>query len=140
MLFRRINQAKTLFRLFPAPTMRSLRASRESGQASAEMAVIMPIFVLILTGIMWFARVAYFHLALLTTANDCAVVASHEPDRYFGTANLVQGAYGIDSNVTLHHEAGASLMACSAFTNVWPGLGVWYTVHMPLQRYASIWP
>jgi hypothetical protein len=148
MFFRWINQAKSLFRLIPGPTMRSLRASRarasastgERGQASAEMAVIMPVFVLILTGIMWFARLAYFHLALLTTANDCAAVASHEPDRYYSTASVVQGAYGIDSNVTLHHEAGASLMACSAFTNVWPGLGVWYTVHMPTQPYASIWP
>ncbi len=133
-------QSKALFRLFPRPKKRFLRASGEHGQASAEMAVIMPIFVLILTGIMSFARLAYFHLALLTTASDCAVVASHEPDRYYGTANLVQGAYGIDANVTLHHEAGAPLMACSAFTNVWPGLGVWYTVHMPLQPYASIWP
>ena len=148
MLFGWVNQGKSLFRQFAGPMLRFLRASRarasastgERGQASAEMAVIMPIFVLILTGIMWFARVAYFHLALLTTANDCAVVASHEPDRYSGTAKLVQGAYGIDANVTLQSEAGTYLMACSAFTNVWPGLGVWYTVHMPLQPYASIWP
>lgn len=140
MLSRWINQVKAFLRLFLRPTMRFVCSSCERGQASAEMAVIMPIFILILTGIMSFARLAYFHLALLTTASDCAVVASHEPDRYYGTANLVQDAYGIDANVTLHHEAGASLMACSAFTNVWPGLGVWYTVHMPLQPYASIWP
>ena len=140
MLSRWTNQAKALFRLSPRPRRRFLHASRERGQASAEMAVVMPIFVLILTGTIAFAKVAYFHLALLTTANDCAVVASHEPDRYYSTANLVQGAYGIDATVAFQADAGTFLMACSAFTNVWPGVGVWYTVHMPIQPYHSIWP
>ena len=140
MLSKWIMQSKALYRLFARPRQRFLRASRERGQASAEMAVVMPIFILILTGIISFARLAYYHVALLTTANDCAVVASHEPDRYYSTANVVQGAYGIDANVTLQSEAGTYLMACSAYTNVWPGLGVWYTVHMPIQPYSSIWP
>lgn len=120
--------------------LRRYRMSHERGLASVEFMAAMPVFVTLIAGIILIAGLAYYHLALLTTANDCAVVASHEPAQYYSTANLVQGAYRIDSNVTLHYEAGGPLMACSAFTNVWPGLGVWYTIHMPLQPYSSIWP
>ncbi len=111
----------------------------ERGSASAELMVVIPIFVLFIVGILWFAGFAYYHLALLTTANDCAVMVAHEPGQYANAAELVQGAYSIEAYIVGHSETGVGFVACSASTS-WSPYALRYTIHIPLQPYRSLWP
>lgn len=111
----------------------------ERGLASVELMAVMPVFAAFIVGVITLAGLAYYHLALLTTANDCAVMIAHEPAEYYNAATLVQGAYDIGSELQGHLESGGSLAACSAFTN-WNLYALRYTVHIPSQPYQSLWP
>lgn len=135
---RAITQMKTVFQKGSRRTRRL--TPNERGLASAELMVVLPIFVLLISGILYFAGLAYYHLALLTTANDCAVMIAHASNQYGQAAELVQGAYGIEAHIDGHGEAGTAAAACSAATS-WELVGVLrYTIHEPLQPYKSTWP
>ena len=58
----------------------------ERGQAALELAVVLPLILLFLIGIVTFGRLIYTHLAVMTAANDCATVAAQATDPYDGVA------------------------------------------------------
>jgi uncharacterized protein (UPF0333 family) len=48
----------------------------ERGQAAVEMAVVLPVFIVILLGVIAFGRLVYTHLAVMTATNDCVTAAA----------------------------------------------------------------
>jgi len=48
----------------------------ERGQAAVELVAILPLFVLMILGLLFIGRALYIHLALITATNDCATAAA----------------------------------------------------------------
>lgn len=58
----------------------------ERGQAALELAVVLPLILMFIVGIVSFGRLVYTHLAVMTAADDCATVAAQATDPYDGVA------------------------------------------------------
>src|SRR5438105_2552276 len=82
------------------PLLRAHPKQGENGQAAAELAVIMPLFVLFIIGIVWAAQFFYSYLSAITAASDCAMLGAQQqasaPTWRGGFAiEHVERAYGV---------------------------------------------
>jgi len=64
--------------------MKSSRNTPENGQALVELALVLPFFLLLIAGAMWFGPQAYAKLASDTMSYDCATAASQSLDASLG--------------------------------------------------------
>ena len=133
------------------------RPSIEKGQASVELAMILPILVLMVLGLIFLGRTLYIHLALITATNDCATAASQAVryDQAYRQGNAARsqslstfavpqdnpGGLGYSSTATC--QTGYTPEQLFFF---WGG-GTWhpriftiyYQFSQPLQPYKSDW-
>lgn len=88
------------------PRLSRSRRALERGQAALELAMALPLILLFVIGIVAFGRLAYTHLAVMTSANDCATAAAQATNPYQG---LAQGhaarqqslaSFGVSQQVT----------------------------------------
>ena len=125
----------------------TLRPGRDlPGLAGVELAAVMPLFVLIITGALLFARDLYLRLGLLTVANDCATALMHAPSGVgaaMQAADAVAGAYdlaGVYNGFPIGNYRffnTCTAIAGSTQGNLFGELT--YTVMQPGQRYKSDW-
>ncbi len=87
----------------------SIGNTTESGQALVELALVLPLFLLLIAGAMWFGPQAYAKLASETISYDCATAASQSLDAVQGMKQgrtaAVETARGFrvpPRNVTIH--------------------------------------
>ena len=73
--------------------MKSSRNTPESGQALVELALVLPFFLLLIAGAMWFGPQAYAKLASDTMSYDCATAASQSLDATLGVKQGRVAAY-----------------------------------------------
>lgn len=92
----------------------SRRRTLQSGQAAVELVAGLPIFVFVIGMILYYASYYYTHLAVITTAADCAVMMaeSYGGGDYVGngssTADDTRTAYGLDPGGLIGRTYGAS--------------------------------
>ncbi len=69
------------------------RVTFENGQALVELALVLPLFLLLIAGAMWFGPQAYAKLASDTMSYDCATAASQSLDAALGVKQGRVAAY-----------------------------------------------
>ncbi len=69
------------------------RVTFENGQALVELALVLPLFLLLIAGAMWFGPQAYAKLASDTMSYDCATAASQSLDAALGAKQGRVAAY-----------------------------------------------
>ena len=69
------------------------RSTFENGQALVELALVLPLFLLLIGGAMWFGPQAYAKLASDTISYDCATAASQSLDAALGVKQGRVAAY-----------------------------------------------
>lgn len=121
------------------------------GLAATELVVVLPIFVLILVGMVALARGVYAKIAALTTASDCAMQMAQTPlGSVFNDADQgqpirqVERAYGLHYEVQMGTGAGQSVGWCQvAYVFRGPNgerlLNIQSEVTVPAQPYKSNW-
>lgn len=79
----------------------------ERGQAAVEMAVVLPVFIILLLGLIAFGRVVYTHLAVMTATNDCVTAAaqatnlSQAVNQGFAARETSLATYAVSQRVTV---------------------------------------
>ena len=73
--------------------MKSSRNTPKNGQALVELALVLPFFLLLIAGAMWFGPQAYAKLASDTMSYDCATAASQSLDASLGVKQGRVAAY-----------------------------------------------
>lgn len=136
-----------------------MNQSPDSGQAALEMALLLPVLLLLLGGVMTLGPLVYAHLAVLTAANDCAVAAaqtlSGEQGRFQGVAaaQATLASYHVRQDagilVASTWERGAPVTCTVSYTVDLSGIPlvasfnpdphVEYSVTLPAQAYKSVW-
>jgi hypothetical protein len=136
------------------PLLRAYPKQSEKGQAAAELAVIMPLFVLFIIGIMWAAQFFYSYLSAITAASDCAMLGAQQQASgltWFGGFAIehVEHAYGVTFRIKAQRDM-VPVEECAVYVDetavnhagypldlkVQPR----YTFRVPFQRYSSYWP
>ena len=69
------------------------RGTFENGQALVELALVLPLFLLLIGGALWFGPQAYAKLASDTISYDCATAASQSLDAALGVKQGRVAAY-----------------------------------------------
>ena len=69
------------------------RVTFEDGQALVELALVLPLFLLLIGGALWFGPQAYAKLASDTMSYDCATAASQSLDASLGVKQGRVAAY-----------------------------------------------
>ena len=69
------------------------QSRNEHGQALVELALVLPFFLLLIAGAMWFGPQAYAKLASDTMSYDCATAASQSLDATLGVKQGRVAAY-----------------------------------------------
>jgi hypothetical protein len=69
------------------------RVTFENGQALVELALVLPLFLLLIGGALWFGPQAYAKLASDTMSYDCATAASQSLDAALGAKQGRVAAY-----------------------------------------------
>ncbi len=69
------------------------RVAFENGQALVELALVLPLFLLLIGGALWFGPQAYAKLASDTMSYDCATAASQSLDAALGVKQGRVAAY-----------------------------------------------
>jgi hypothetical protein len=130
------------------PMLKRLKLNSERGQASAELVVILPIFVIIIVGLIAFVQQAYARLALITITNDCVTTAAQRSvnalkdfgnsDAAFEAARFDEEAFGINA---VNGLAMGGVSICStSYAPDGPGpFRVQYSFKLPLQPFKSDW-
>ncbi len=106
-------------------------ARNEEGQALIEMALVVPVFLLLIGGALWFGPQAYAALAAESISYDCATAASQSLDVLQGVTQgrvaamqTAQGYRIAPANVSIHimtpakWDRGAQV-ACVAAVKPW---------------------
>jgi len=84
----------------------------ERGQAMVEMAVVLPIFVILLLGMIAFGRLVYIHLAVMTATNDCVTAAAQTSSldlavtQGFRARQTSLASYAVPQRVTVGGQIG----------------------------------
>lgn len=130
------------------PILKHLKPSGERGQASAELVVVMPIFIIIIWGLIVFVQQAYSRLALITMTNDCVVTAaqrsvhaltdSGSAHAALAAAKLDEAAFGVSAVKGLA-MGGVSICSTSYAPDGPGGFEVQYSFKLPMQPYKSDW-
>jgi hypothetical protein len=133
---------------------REQRQKGEGGQAAAELAAVMPLFVLFIIGIVWAAQFFFSYLSAITAASDCAMLGAQQkgaaPNWFGGFAiEHVEHAYGVTFRIKAQRDL-VPVEECAVYVDetalnhagyplnakVHPS----YTFRVPFQRYSSAWP
>ncbi len=121
------------------------------GLAATELIVVLPVFVLILVGMVALARSVYAKIAALTTASDCAMQMAQAPigsvlhDGDQGQPiTQVEQAYGLHYEIQMGTGAGQSIGWCQvAYPFRGPNGEIRMTIQsevtVPAQPYKSNW-
>jgi Flp pilus assembly protein TadG len=118
----------------------------EKGQASIEMALVAPLFAMIVWGVGVLSQMAYARLALITAVSDCAMIgAQGRQNSGHASAALeaVMAAYGVDAETqTVIVPRGGARVTCEAGHVDGPPVNQLYslTFTLPRQPYKSLWP
>lgn len=144
---------------FPLPSSFIIHPS-ESGQALAELAIVLLLLVIFMGGVMMIGPLVYTHVAVQTAANDCATAAAQTLNaaqgQYQGIAAALEslssfrirpsaarvsvaGAWTRGSPVTCTVNYNANLNWVPAIELFNPPTNVQYSVSLPAQRFKSIW-
>jgi len=62
-----------------AERRRSIRRARDRGQSLVEFAIVLPILLLLLSGVIDVGRILFTYIALTDAAQEGAIFAAHEP-------------------------------------------------------------
>ena len=115
------------------------RRACHKGTGMVEFVITLPVWALMIIVMIYFVGLYYRHLATLTTAADCTVIAVHSGDTIAReSSRAVRSAYGLRAVV------GVAPLQCSASTEgpraVWGGSqSIHYTFSFPVQPYRSDW-
>jgi hypothetical protein len=126
----------------------------QKGQAAAELAVIMPLFVVLIIGIMWAAQFFYSYLSAITAASDCAMLGAQQQASgltWFGgfATEHVEHAYGVTFRIKAQRDL-VPTEECAVYVDA-TGVNHWgyplnekvepsYIFRVPFQPYSSSWP
>ena len=129
----------------------------ERGQAAAELALVLPIIMFIIVGILVLGRLFYIHLALITATNDCVTAASQamRSDAAYAQGNLARQqslatfsvpqrnpgglGYANDATCQTGYTAGKSIFFEGGGTWDPSIFTIYYQFSLPIQPYKSDW-
>ncbi len=135
----------------------SSKNSREHGQAGAELALVLPLIVVMIVGMLVLGRLFYTHLALITATNDCVTAAAQavRADSAYAQGNAAR-AQSLSTYTVPQDNPGGLAFSSDATCQTgytlrdlffFQGGGTWnpvvFTIHyeysLPRQAYKSDW-